>query len=491
MVTRWTSHIQNFFGRRRNEPEPPPEPRAFQPAMGPVGQWAMRRVQRMLPIFQVQGYRGARVGKLIRGARHIAVPVQPSLHDIAKFSDLHRRWLTLTTNVGKAAGTKAYAEWDNAVIYYFLQLPEDYWITYRLSELHGRAIGMTEYKKQIEYRFSESYPHALVAGATGSGKSVALESIIFALARTYTPQELGLIIIDPHHALGARPDGQDAGTFENLEHLLLPIAQTPQAIAAAFQYAYSALAERKGNDLRGRGLRRIAIIADELSDATVLGRKDGEQQMQNLLIANTLAAEGRKFKINLIMGAQKPEVVDSELFDHLNYRFVGRVSNNNLGTRILGKPGFKLADLNGHGDFFISADRVNRFQFALPLRPDFEQLPRCPIEPRSTPPIPVGRIPIETPPPPTAPPVRLNIVNGDGQRAGAKLKLPDPEKLAVYIYYGPDNITEPEARMMEWLQLKRSLHERHRDQARAIVERLAELQRLNVPLGLAPRIGEE
>lgn len=491
MAVNWTAPLKNIF--KPNRPAKaagqavfPPEPELA--TLGPVGQWALRRVRRIMPIFQMQGYYEARVGRLIRGARHIAVPIQPSLHDIARYSDLHQRWLKLSTNVGKAAGVKTYAEWDNTLIYYLFQLPGEYWTHYRLADLSGRAIGMTEYKKTIEYRFSEAHPHALVAGATGSGKSVALENIIFALTRTYSPRELGLILIDPHDALGARPDGHDAGSFENLEHLLLPIAKTPEAIAAAFRYAYEELAHRKANHLRGRDVRRIAIVADELSDLWVLGRRDSERNEANLLIANTLGAEGRKFRIHLVLGTQKPEVVDNELFDHLNYRFVGKVSNNNLGARILGKPGFKPADLNGHGDFFLSAEQVNRFQFALPVRADFERLPRRSLEPRGfEPACGLGRIPHDSPPPARAP-VQLTIVNGQNSKVGAKFKSTDPEKLAFYIYYGPDNITETEARAIECLQLKRSLHERHRDKARAIVTRLAELQADNIPLELVKQI---
>ena len=496
MAANWISHLGEVIEpvthpaeSKLMEPPASARPYPLQTELGPVGQWAMRRINRISPIFHMQGYSEARIGKLIRGARHIAVPIQPSLHDIAKYSDLHQRWLKLSTNVGKAAGVKSYAEWDNSVIYYLLQLPHGYWVNYRLSDLQGRAIGMTEYKKRIEYRFSESHPHALVAGATGSGKSVALENIIFALTRSYTPPELGLIIIDPHDALGSRADGNDAGSFENLDHLLLPIAKTPAEIAGAFQYAYNELARRKQNNIRGRDVQRIAIVADELSDTHVLGRKDGHQNEQNLLIANTLGAEGRKFKVNLVMGTQKPEVVDNELFDHLNYRFVGKVSNNNLGTRILGKPGFRLADLNGHGDFFISADQVKRFQFALPMRADFDHLPRGEIMPaKFEPSCEVGRIPAERPSAPAveAPPLQLTIVNGKRRHAGAKIKPTDPEKLAFYIFYGPDNITETEARTIECLQLKRSLHERHRDESRAIVAKLSELQLTNVPLELVP-----
>jgi len=501
VVANWTDSITNIFppkisqsARRSRSQRPPVQysaPRQTQDAprraKGPLSQWAERRVQRMAYIFQAQGYSGAKLGKIIRGAKHIVLPVRPSLYDIAQHNNLHQRWLSLATNVAKATATRSYAEWDNDIIHYFLELPQEFWKTYRLSELDGQAIGMTEYKKPIQYRFSEAYPHALVAGATGAGKSVALETIIFALTRTHTPRELGLIIIDPHHSLGSRPEG-DVGSFDNLEHLLMPIARTPQAIDAAFQYGYNQLAHRKTNNIRGAHVQRIIIIADELSSAHVLGRKD-EQNKRNLLIANTLGAEARKFRINLVAGTQKPEEVDTELFDHLNYRFVGKVSNNMLGTRILGRPGFKLADLSGQGDFFVSADRVRRFQFALPERTDFEHLSRAEISPVEVESQDIGRIPIEAESvSPEKEPVQVTVVNQPKKSsAGAKVKQTDPEKIAFYIYYGPDNITEADARVIDCLQLKRSLHERHRNEARVLVEKLAELQAANIPFDQVSR----
>jgi hypothetical protein len=271
----------------------------------------------------------------------------------------------------------------------------------------------------------------------------------------------------------------------------MPIARTPQAIDNAFQYGYNQLAHRKANNIRGPQVQRIIIIADELSSAHVLGRK-GEQNERNLLIANTLGAEARKFRINLVAGTQKPEEVDTELFDHLNYRFVGKVSNNRLGTRILGRPGFKLADLSGQGDFFVSADRVRRFQFALPDRTDFDHLSRAEITPGAVEMQDIGRIPVEPEPmPEEKEPVQVTVVNQPQKsKAGAKMKQTDPEKIAFYVYYGPDNITEKDARVIDCLQLKRSLHERHRNEARSLVEKLAELQATNVPFDQVPRNSE-
>ncbi len=82
----------------------------------------------------------------------------------------------------------------------------------------------------------------------------------------------------------------------------------------------------------------------------------------------------------------------------------------------------------------------------------------------------------------------MTVVNEQKSKTGAKVKLTEPEKIAFYAYYGPDNITEADARIIKCLQLKRSIHERHRDEARVLVAKLVELQAANIPLELVPRL---
>lgn len=449
------------------------------PANDGLSQWAKRRVARMTPIFAAQGYNGARVGRLIRGARHVVVPVRPSLADIAKYHDLHQKWLALSGSVSIATGVRSYAEWDVEQIFYFLQLPESQWQNYRLDDMDtADAIGLTEYRRTVRYEFNEAYPHALVAGATGSGKSVAIETIIMVLARAYTPEQLGVIIIDPHNSFGSRQN-ERVGTFDNLAHLIMPIAKTPQEIETAWLWAYSEMAKRLTvQQQQGHigDVRRIVIVADELAAEAVLGRR-GANHEANLMVAKTLGAEARKLRMNLVLGTQKPEEIDTDLFDHLSYRFGGRVTNNNLGTRILGRPGFKLAELSGTGDFFVNAKEVRRFQFALPNRNDFNQLPRDEVNPPSGHNIQagLGRIPIQTEP--------LLIGNeGAGNPGGAPYKCPDPARIAYYLHYGPGNISIADAREIAALQLSRTMHERHRDAAQEILATLRYLRSENVPL---------
>ncbi len=494
--------IKRLFKSKQHKTErwrstPAPVQREARPADLALGQWAERQVRRMSLIFAAQGYTGARVGRLIRGTRHVVVPVIPSESDIAKNTNLRQKWLALAENVGMAAGVRSYAEWDAGRIYYFLQLPGEYWRHHHLDDLAAPdAIGQTEYRRAIRYEFTESHSHALLAGATGSGKSVAIETIIFALARAYTPDKLGFIIIDPHHSFGLRPERR-VGSFDNLAHLVMPVARRPAEIETAWRWAYTEMARRMTlQQAEGHigEARRIVIVADELAAESVLGRK-GANHEANLVAAKTLGAEARKLRMNLVLGTQKPGEVDHDLFDHLTYRFGGLVTNNNLGTRILGRPGYKLAELSGAGDFIVSAKDVRRFQFALPTRADFEALPRAEIAwpMRGQGQVGLGRVPVQTPAPLAEVDPLPALLQAEGtpeSKGGAPYKCPDPEKIAYYLYYQGRRgaISIADAQSIAALQLSRAMHDRHHEAARLILATLQWLVAEKKPLAELERI---
>lgn len=435
----------------------------------PIEKFSRRVVNRMYPIFSKQGYRNAKVGKIIRGNRNIIIPIYPSLEDISSHRDLHSKWVKLSENIGTAAGSTCYAEWSEKCIYYFIQLPNTHWMDLKFSDTSG--IGQTEYGRVIKYKFNSSYPHSLVAGSTGSGKSVGLESIIFSLIRDYPPEELGLVLIDPHDSFGRRED-VSLGTFDNIPHLVFGfVARNPEDINTQLKWAYSELGKRKTLSREEVfGLRRIVIVADELASQEVLG-KGRNLNKEHLDIFNVLGAESRKYKIHIIGGTQKPEEIDQGVFDHLLYRFVGRTSDNKLGSRILGHPGYKVSALSGSGDFLVSEDFITRFQFSLTERKDFENLPRGKgIELVNPPIIDIGRIEIEEIKKPGRPSLEI-----------------DYEKLAYYMFYG-DLITEEAGRLLKKIQLKRRGHELHRDAARTLVNEIVKLKKSRTPFRDLERI---
>lgn len=104
--------------------------------------------------------------------------------------------------------------------------------------------------------------HVLIAGATGSGKTVLARTIVLSLCARHRPAQFGLVVIDP------KLRGEDV--FENAvrRHLLLPIARTPEAIHAAIARVVQAMERRTPRDAIHP---RVLVYVDELADVCHMG----------------------------------------------------------------------------------------------------------------------------------------------------------------------------------------------------------------------------
>ncbi len=157
-------------------------------------------------------------------------------------------------------------------------------------------------------------PHLLVAGATGSGKSVCLNSIIISLIFRNSPEDLKMILIDPKRV--------EFTMYNGLPHLMLPnvITETDKAINA-LSWAINEMEHRFGlfQEVRARNLEEynmcqavlsgeaqklplIVIIIDELADLMMLAKKDIEEKIMRL------AQKARAAGIHLILATQRPSV---------------------------------------------------------------------------------------------------------------------------------------------------------------------------------------
>jgi len=152
-----------------------------------------------------------------------------------------------------------------------------------------------------------SLPHMLIAGSTGSGKSVVIHSCIMGLLYTKTPQELGLIYIDPKQLEGAM--------YKTLPHMIFsPIVTTVNAIKALhwavswMENRYSELAAAGVRDAyemahkSGKPVQRLVIIIDELADLMLVAGDEVERSLARL------AQMGRAAGIHLIVATQRPSV---------------------------------------------------------------------------------------------------------------------------------------------------------------------------------------
>jgi S-DNA-T family DNA segregation ATPase FtsK/SpoIIIE len=165
-----------------------------------------------------------------------------------------------------------------------------------------------------------SMPHVLIAGSTGSGKSVAINAMIMSLLFRTTPQQVRLILVDPKRV--------ELGMYEGIPHLFTPIITEPKLAANALRNAVREM-ERRLKLLASRSVRNIdqynklfesamptlfdegeaeeplpyiVIIIDELADLMMLDRSNVEESITRL------AQMARAVGIHLVLATQRPSV---------------------------------------------------------------------------------------------------------------------------------------------------------------------------------------
>jgi DNA segregation ATPase FtsK/SpoIIIE, S-DNA-T family len=150
-------------------------------------------------------------------------------------------------------------------------------------------------------------PHLLIAGATGAGKSVAINTIISSLLYNATPEEVRLLMIDPKRI--------ELSGYEGIPHLLHPVVVEPKLASRALQWAvremerrYRLLEEAKVknfdsyNETGAEKIPYIVIIVDELADLMMVASKDVEACIARL------AQMARASGMHLILATQRPSV---------------------------------------------------------------------------------------------------------------------------------------------------------------------------------------
>jgi S-DNA-T family DNA segregation ATPase FtsK/SpoIIIE len=153
-------------------------------------------------------------------------------------------------------------------------------------------------------------PHLLIAGTTGSGKSVCMNSLILSLLYKATPEEVRLIMVDPKMI--------ELGIYNGIPHLLIPVVTDPKKAAGALQWAVMEMLKRNGliaeagvRDLDsynkamakvegGQTLPRIVILIDELADLMLVAAKDVEESIVRI------AQLGRASGMHLVVATQRP-----------------------------------------------------------------------------------------------------------------------------------------------------------------------------------------
>ncbi len=153
-------------------------------------------------------------------------------------------------------------------------------------------------------------PHLLIAGTTGSGKSVCTNSLIISLLYKATPEEVRLIMVDPKMV--------ELGIYNGIPHLLIPVVTDPKKAAGALQWAvtemmkrYRSFAEVNVRELksynalaeRTEGMKKmpsIVVVIDELADLMLVAAKEVEESICRV------AQMGRAASMHLIIATQRP-----------------------------------------------------------------------------------------------------------------------------------------------------------------------------------------
>lgn len=232
------------------------------------------------------------------------------------------------------------------------------------------AIGKDIVGKPI-FDYLEKGPHFLVAGATGSGKSVCLNLMIVSLIMRYSPAELRLILVDPK--------GNEFKPYEHLPHLLVDeiITDSKKAMASLawvqqeMERRYNVLAEEGGvrdivayNESRSSNdqkMPRIVVIVDELSNLMEENKKDLEARILSLV------QKSRAVGIHLVLATQRPsvDVITGTIKANLPSRMALKVTNFADSNTILGEGGAEK--LLGYGDMLyrsMSMEKPIRYQGA-------------------------------------------------------------------------------------------------------------------------------
>lgn len=157
------------------------------------------------------------------------------------------------------------------------------------------------------------FPHILIAGATGSGKSVCINSLITSILYKAKPDEVKLIMVDPKKV--------ELGVYNGIPHLLIPVVTDPKHAAGALNWAvaemknrYKLMEDNKVRNLQGfnrlmeeqgtpeEKLPEIVIIIDELADLMMAAKSEVEDSI------NSLAALARAAGMYLVIATQRPSV---------------------------------------------------------------------------------------------------------------------------------------------------------------------------------------
>ena len=211
-------------------------------------------------------------------------------------------------------------------------------------------------------------PHMLIAGTTGSGKSVCINSILMSILYKASPEEVRLIMVDPKMI--------ELGVYNGIPHLLIPVVTDPKKAAGALNWAVTEMMRRyklfseigarnlaaynaevaKDPESENEPLPQVVIVIDELADLMAVARSE----VENAIIR--LAQMARAAGMHLIIATQRPsaDVITGLMKDNIPSRIAFAVASAINSRIILDQSGAEK--LLGKGDMLFNPLGVNKPQ---------------------------------------------------------------------------------------------------------------------------------
>jgi len=220
-----------------------------------------------------------------------------------------------------------------------------------------------------------SMPHLLIAGTTGSGKSVCINTIISSLLFKHNPDICKLILIDPKML--------ELSSYEGIPHLLSPVITDAKKATAALSWTVKEM-ESRYKLMSSEGVRNIdgynqkhklkmpyiVVVVDEMSDLMLISSREIESYVQKL------SAMARAAGIHIIMATQRPsvDVITGTIKANFPTRISFQVSSKIDSKTILGEQGAE--QLLGKGDmlFMSSANKIFRIHGPYVSEGDLEKI---------------------------------------------------------------------------------------------------------------------
>ncbi len=236
----------------------------------------------------------------------------------------------------------------------------------------------------------ETMPHMLIAGTTGSGKSVCIHTLLLSIVYKHTPDTCKLIMIDPKML--------ELSIYKDLPHLILPVITNPKLAITALKWAITEM-ERRYENMATVGARNISeynannpeklpyivVIVDEFADLMMVAGKEIDDAIQRL------AQMARAAGIHVILATQRPSVdvitgtIKANFPTRLSFQLASRIDSRTiLGDRggadqLLGKGDMLYLSLSNliraHGPY-VSNDEVEAVvkHWKKQAKPNYQEL---------------------------------------------------------------------------------------------------------------------